>query len=58
MIFFCFKFTVFIGNEFLDSLPIHQFKRQNSEWHEVYINLDTNNNLCFMLSKNENVFTK
>ncbi|KAI1727853.1 putative s-adenosyl-L-methionine-dependent methyltransferase domain-containing protein [Ditylenchus destructor] len=54
------KFTVFIANEFFDALPIHQFSR-NSEgkWREVYVNLDeSGENLCFMLSRSENIHTK
>ncbi|MFH4977616.1 hypothetical protein AB6A40_004325 [Gnathostoma spinigerum] len=53
------KFSVFIANEFLDALPIHQFKKdEKGHWHEVYINLDHSENLCFMLSKGENLMTK
>ncbi|VDM48036.1 unnamed protein product [Toxocara canis] len=52
------KFSVFIANEFLDALPVHQFKRdENGNWHEVYVALDDNDNLCFMLSRMETLFT-
>ncbi|TKR77555.1 hypothetical protein L596_018505 [Steinernema carpocapsae] len=53
------KFSVFIANEFLDALPIHQFrKNERGTWSEVYVNLDSKGQLCFMLSKNENLHTK
>ncbi|KAK0416685.1 hypothetical protein QR680_012631 [Steinernema hermaphroditum] len=53
------KFSVFIANEFLDALPIHQFRRNDKgRWSEVYVNLDSKGELCFMLSKNENLHTK
>ncbi|KAM3722728.1 Protein arginine methyltransferase NDUFAF7 [Dirofilaria immitis] len=52
------KFSVFISNEFLDALPINQFKRDaEDKWHEVYVNLDKNDKLCFMLSRSENLHT-
>ncbi|CAI5444685.1 unnamed protein product [Caenorhabditis angaria] len=55
-------FTVFIANEFLDALPIHQFSRSSKNpetWHETYINIDKHgDNLCFMHSKAENIHTK
>uniref|UniRef100_A0A0N5AFJ6 Protein arginine methyltransferase NDUFAF7 n=1 Tax=Syphacia muris TaxID=451379 RepID=A0A0N5AFJ6_9BILA len=52
------EFSVFIANEFLDALPVHQFLKDNKGcWHEVYVSLDSNDNLAFMLSKNENIFT-
>ncbi|VDM96414.1 unnamed protein product [Thelazia callipaeda] len=52
------KFSVFISNEFLDALPINQFKRDlKGKWHEVYVNLDADDKLCFMLSKSENLLT-
>ncbi|CAB3402323.1 unnamed protein product [Caenorhabditis bovis] len=53
-------FSVFIGNEFLDALPVHQFSRSenNDIWNEIYINLDKNNELVFMKSKGENLHTK
>ncbi|KAI6228152.1 Protein arginine methyltransferase NDUFAF7-like protein, mitochondrial [Aphelenchoides besseyi] len=52
------EFSVFIGNEFLDALPIHMFERKDSTWCEVYVNLDQQANLCFMTSKSENLHTK
>uniref|UniRef100_A0A0R3RZ23 Protein arginine methyltransferase NDUFAF7 n=1 Tax=Elaeophora elaphi TaxID=1147741 RepID=A0A0R3RZ23_9BILA len=52
------KFSVFISNEFLDALPINQFKRDDEgKWHEVYVNLDKDDKLCFMLSRSENLHT-
>ncbi|VDN25851.1 unnamed protein product [Gongylonema pulchrum] len=52
------KFSVFICNEFLDALPINQFRKDaEGKWHEVCVALDTNDNLCFMLSKAENLHT-
>ncbi|CAG9537860.1 unnamed protein product [Cercopithifilaria johnstoni] len=52
------KFSVFISNEFLDALPVNQFKRDDEgKWHEVYVNLDKEDKLCFMLSRSENLHT-
>ncbi|VBB31084.1 unnamed protein product [Acanthocheilonema viteae] len=52
------KFSVFISNEFLDALPVNQFKRDDEgKWHEVYVNLDKDDKLCFMLSRSENLHT-
>lgn len=51
-------FTVFIGNEFLDALPIHQFHKSGDSWNEVYVNLTKDGDLCFMKSKGENLHTK
>ncbi|VDN52973.1 unnamed protein product [Dracunculus medinensis] len=53
------KFSVFIANEFLDALPIHQFQKDDvGQWHEIYIALNENDQLYFMLSKGENLYTK
>uniref|UniRef100_A0A1I8A2I7 Protein arginine methyltransferase NDUFAF7 n=1 Tax=Steinernema glaseri TaxID=37863 RepID=A0A1I8A2I7_9BILA len=53
------RFSVFVANEFLDALPIHQFRRnEKGSWSEVYVNLDSKGQLCFMLSKSENLHTK
>uniref|UniRef100_A0A8R1Y2Q5 Protein arginine methyltransferase NDUFAF7 n=1 Tax=Onchocerca volvulus TaxID=6282 RepID=A0A8R1Y2Q5_ONCVO len=52
------KFSIFISNEFLDALPVNQFKRDaEGKWHEVYVNLDKDDKLCFMLSRSENLHT-
>ncbi|KAF1761339.1 hypothetical protein GCK72_009595 [Caenorhabditis remanei] len=51
-------FTVFIANEFLDALPVHQFQKTGDTWNEIYINLTKDDNLCFMKSKGENLNTK
>uniref|UniRef100_A0A1I8EEC5 Protein arginine methyltransferase NDUFAF7 n=2 Tax=Wuchereria bancrofti TaxID=6293 RepID=A0A1I8EEC5_WUCBA len=52
------QFSVFISNEFLDALPVNQFKRDDEgKWHEVYVNLNKDDKLCFMLSKSENLHT-
>ncbi|ETN68709.1 hypothetical protein NECAME_15679 [Necator americanus] len=52
-------FSVFVSNEFLDALPVHQFSRDDDgTWHEVYINIDKDNELCFMRSKGENLHTR
>ena len=34
-------FTILWGNEFLDALPIRQFLYDNQQWHETYINYNT-----------------
>uniref|UniRef100_A0A0N4ZUV4 Protein arginine methyltransferase NDUFAF7 n=1 Tax=Parastrongyloides trichosuri TaxID=131310 RepID=A0A0N4ZUV4_PARTI len=53
------KFSIFIANEFLDALPIHQFERgTNEKFHEIYVNLDNNNELVFMKSKGGNINTE
>ena len=35
--------TIFIGNEFFDSLPIKQFTKKNSNWYEKYIDISSKN---------------
>ncbi|PIO68464.1 hypothetical protein TELCIR_09743 [Teladorsagia circumcincta] len=53
------QFSVFVANEFLDALPVHQFCRESDGlWHEVYINIDKTGELCFMRSKGENLHTR
>lgn len=52
------QFSVFLSNEFVDALPINQFKKDaEGKWHEVYVAMDSNDRLCFMLSKAENLHT-
>ena len=34
------KPTIFIGNEFLDTFPVHQFIKKNNYWNEVCVNSD------------------
>ncbi|CAJ0943261.1 unnamed protein product, partial [Mesorhabditis belari] len=51
------NFSVFISNEFLDALPIHQFQKC-SKWHEIYVNLNHVNELIFMISPGENLHTR
>lgn len=52
------KFSVFLSNEFVDALPVNQFKKDaEGKWHEVYVAMDDNDRLCFMLSKAENLHT-
>lgn len=59
LILLLFQFSVFIANEFLDALPIHQFQKDDvGQWHEIYIALNENDQLYFMLSKGENLYTK
>ena len=46
--------TIIIANEFFDSLPIRQFKRDSNEWLEVMISIEDSNKkecnqLCFEL---------
>jgi SAM-dependent MidA family methyltransferase len=48
-------FTFFIGNEFLDALPIHQYERQDGQWFERCVTVDENDNLVFGLK--ETLFT-
>ena len=35
--------TIFIGNEFFDSLPIKQFTKKNSNWFEKHIDISSKN---------------
>ena len=35
--------TIFLGNEFLDALPIKQFVKLNNVWHERYVEKNGNN---------------
>jgi SAM-dependent MidA family methyltransferase len=49
------KPSIFVGNEFFDALPIHQFKMQNNEWHEVCVSLGKNDELQYSLNKTENL---
>ena len=37
-----------IANEFLDALPIRQFKKNNNIWHERYVALSNNGELHFI----------
>ena len=34
------KPTIFIGNEFLDTFPVHQFIKKNNYWKEICVNSD------------------
>ncbi|VDM65347.1 unnamed protein product, partial [Strongylus vulgaris] len=53
------NFSVFIANEFLDALPVHQFARDgDGNWHELYVNINEGDELCFMNSKGENLHTR
>ena len=40
------KTTIFIGNEFLDALPVHQFIKKDKSWKEVCVSSE-NNKLFF-----------
>jgi NADH dehydrogenase [ubiquinone] 1 alpha subcomplex assembly factor 7 len=33
--------SIFIANEFFDALPIKQFVKKNSQWHERYVNFSS-----------------
>ncbi len=39
--------TILIANEFLDCLPIRQFIKTGSGWHERVVGLDDNGDFCF-----------
>ena len=41
---------IIIANEFFDALPIRQFVRRASLWHERLVGLTENGQLCFVLS--------
>ncbi|PAV62294.1 hypothetical protein WR25_03969 [Diploscapter pachys] len=52
-------FSVFVANEFLDALPVHQFARsEDGIWREIYVGLNEQNQLAFTTSKGENLHTK
>ena len=36
--------TIFLANEFFDSLPIKQFKKKNRNWFEKFIDISSKNN--------------
>ena len=42
-----------IANEFLDALPIRQFKKDNNIWHERYVALSDNHELHFMYAPSD-----
>ncbi|KAG8040484.1 hypothetical protein G9C98_002480 [Cotesia typhae] len=37
------KFSIFIAHEFFDALPIHKFQKNNGAWHEVFVDIDPEN---------------
>lgn len=39
--------VLFVGNEFLDALPIHQYVRSDGVWHERVVRLDEGGDLVF-----------
>jgi len=39
-----------IANEFFDALPVRQFQKTETGWHERLICLDSHENLCFQLA--------
>ncbi len=43
--------AILIANEFLDALPIHQFEWHDDGWRERRINLNSQNDLCFVGSE-------
>tara|TARA_B100001121_G_scaffold306204_1_gene325265 strand:- start:473 stop:1519 length:1047 start_codon:yes stop_codon:yes gene_type:complete len=43
--------TIFIANEFFDSLPIKQFQRKENLWFEKYVNLNNPKKPYFFLRK-------
>ena len=45
-------FSMIFANEFFDALPIHQFIKINNNWHERLIDINPNNDLKFVYSKN------
>uniref|UniRef100_A0A1I7SWN9 Protein arginine methyltransferase NDUFAF7 n=1 Tax=Bursaphelenchus xylophilus TaxID=6326 RepID=A0A1I7SWN9_BURXY len=52
------KFSVFLGNEFLDVLPVHLFEKSDGDWKEVQVSINETSDLCLMLSKSENLHSK
>ncbi|CAD5211976.1 unnamed protein product [Bursaphelenchus okinawaensis] len=52
------QFSVFVGNEFLDVLPVHLFEKLNNDWREVQVTLNDEEDLCLMLSRSENIHSK
>lgn len=51
-------FLMLIANEFFDALPIRQFIKINSRWHERLIDLDENNDLIFVYDDKPSKYEK
>ncbi len=43
--------TIFLANEFFDSIPIKQFLKDNNNWYEKFIKVSSNSNLSFLKEK-------
>uniref|UniRef100_A0AC35TTX9 Protein arginine methyltransferase NDUFAF7 n=1 Tax=Rhabditophanes sp. KR3021 TaxID=114890 RepID=A0AC35TTX9_9BILA len=52
------NFSVIIANEFLDALPVHQFKRVDGKFREIYLNLNKENELVFMEGKGSSIHSE
>ena len=50
--------TIFIGNEFFDSLPLKQFIKRNNIWFEKYVHRSSNNKRLIEKKININKFEK
>jgi NADH dehydrogenase [ubiquinone] 1 alpha subcomplex assembly factor 7 len=48
------KPMLFIANELFDALPIHQYEQRKGQWYERMVGVDSQGQLCFMLSKMPN----
>jgi len=49
-------FSLFVGHEFLDALPIHKFVKSKEGWREVLVDIDTQSEepkLRYIISRNE-----
>jgi len=44
------KPILLIANEFFDALPVRQFEKADTSWHERLIGVDHKDNLCFQLA--------
>ncbi len=48
--------TIVIANEFFDTLPVRQFKRNSDQWYEIMVNMEASddpesNDFCYQLMK-------
>lgn len=49
-------FSLFVGHEFLDALPVHKFVKSKEGWREVLVDIDTQSEepkLRYIISRNE-----
>ena len=45
--------SIFIANEFFDSMAIKQFRKKGNEWYEKFVNIKNKSNISFFEKKTE-----